>query len=70
MSLRNPTSEIGQINYLQGRSLGLDPIRCPDPQKRLEVADFHDIIALAFYGETFVDICGFIRIREALSSPV
>lgn len=63
-------SKIGHINYLQGRALGVDPIRCPDPQKRLDIADFHDIVSLAFYGETFVQICEFIRIREALSSSV
>jgi len=52
---------IGQMNYLQGRALGV-------ATGNLHLADFHDIIALAFYGEDFVSICEFIRMRIHLEA--
>jgi len=59
-------SAVGRANYLRGRMQQYRHII--SKQRRIEVADFHDIIALALYGEEFVNICAFIRMKIALEA--
>ena len=64
--MESEESVAGQTNYLMGRSLALDPFYITDKQKKYEVADFHDIVALCLYGESLEEVFHFIHLRLSL----